>query len=99
MIRSTDPRQHPRIFANYLATKFDRRVLIEGLKLARKISQAPSFAKYVEGEGEPGLDNTDDEALMAHIRARGTTIFHPPRPAAWEPTTAPWSTSGCGCAG
>ena len=77
MIRSTDPRQHPRIFANYLATEFDRRVLIEGLKLARKISQAPSFAKYVEGEVEPGLDNTDDEALMAHIRARGTTIFHP----------------------
>jgi len=77
MIRSTDPREHPRITANYLSTEYDRRVLIEGLKLARKISQAPAFAIYVEAEVEPGPARTDDEALMAHIRERGTTIFHP----------------------
>jgi choline dehydrogenase len=77
MIRSTDPREHPRITANYLSTEYDRRVLIEGLKLARKISQAPSFAKYVEAEVEPGPARTDDDALMEHIRERGTTIFHP----------------------
>jgi choline dehydrogenase len=77
MIRSADPREHPRIVANYLSTDYDRRVLVEGLKLARKISQAPSFARYVEAEVEPGLDRVDDAALMAHIRERGTTIFHP----------------------
>ncbi|UCH73606.1 MAG: choline dehydrogenase [Rhodospirillales bacterium] len=76
-IRSPDPREHPRIVANYLSTEYDRRVLIEGLKLARRISGAPSFAKYVEAEIEPGSDRTDDAALLEHIRQRGTTIFHP----------------------
>lgn len=77
MIRSADPREYPRITANYLATEYDRQVLVEGLKLARQISQAPAFAKYVSAEVEPGLERDDDEALMAHIRARGTTIYHP----------------------
>jgi len=76
-IQSTDPRAHPRIVANYLSTEYDKRVLIEGLRLARRISQAPAFAKYVESEIEPGLERVDDEGLMEHIRERGTTIFHP----------------------
>ncbi|MEM8792873.1 MAG: GMC family oxidoreductase N-terminal domain-containing protein [Pseudomonadota bacterium] len=76
-ITSTDPRTHPRITANYLATEYDRRVLIEGLKLARRISRATPFADHVAEEVEPGPERTDDDALMAHIRARATTIFHP----------------------
>lgn len=76
-IRSADPRQHPRIVGNYLSTEHDKRVMLEGLKLARRIGNAPAFAKYVEAEVEPGPDRADDEGLMAHIRARGTTIFHP----------------------
>ena len=76
-LRSTDPREHPKIVANYLSTEYDRRVLIEGLRLARRISQAPSFAKYVDREVEPGPDRLDDEALLEHIRERGSTIFHP----------------------
>ena len=76
-LRSTDPREHPKIVANYLSTEYDRRVLIEGLRLARRISQAPSFAKYIEREIEPGSDRIDDEALLEHIRERGSTIFHP----------------------
>ena len=76
-LRSTDPREHPKIVANYLSTEYDRRVLIEGLRLARRISKAPSFAKYVEREIEPGSDRIDDEDLLDHIRERGTTIFHP----------------------
>ncbi|MEM7176320.1 MAG: choline dehydrogenase [Pseudomonadota bacterium] len=76
-ITSPDPRQHPRIVANALDTDYDRRVLIEGLKLARRISQMAPFSDYVDEEVEPGLDRQDDDALLAHIRARGTTIFHP----------------------
>ncbi len=76
-IRSTDAREHPRIVANYLSTEYDRRVLIEGLRLARRISKAAPFADYVAEEVEPGLDREDDGALMAHVRAKATTIFHP----------------------
>ena len=77
MIRSTDPHEHPRISANYLSTEYDKRVLIEGLKLSRRISQQPAFAQHMEAEVEPGLEREDDEALMAHIRQRGNTIYHP----------------------
>ncbi|MEM7742094.1 MAG: choline dehydrogenase [Pseudomonadota bacterium] len=76
-IQSPDPTQHPKIVANYLATEYDKRVLIEGLRLSRRISQLPPFAEYVSEEVEPGLGRVDDEALMEHIRERGSTIFHP----------------------
>ena len=76
-LRSADPREHPRIVANYLSTDYDRRVLIEGLRLARRICKAPSLAKHVEREIEPGSDRIDDEALLQHIRERASTIFHP----------------------
>ncbi|MEM1298169.1 MAG: choline dehydrogenase [Pseudomonadota bacterium] len=77
MIRSDDPMEHPKITANYLSTEYDRRVLVEGLRLSRRISQQPAFAQHLEEEVEPGLDREDDEALLDHIRARGSTIFHP----------------------
>ncbi|MEM0989617.1 MAG: choline dehydrogenase [Pseudomonadota bacterium] len=76
-IKSKDPTEHPKIVANYLSTEYDRRVLIEGLKLSRRISQQASFAQHVAEEVEPGLDCQDDEALLEHIRARGNTIYHP----------------------
>ena len=77
MVRSQDPTEHPRIEANYLSTEYDKRVLVEGLKLARTISQSPAFAQHVDEEIEPGLHRTDHDSLMEHVRERGTTIFHP----------------------
>ncbi|MEM9369994.1 MAG: choline dehydrogenase [Pseudomonadota bacterium] len=77
MITSRDPTKHPRIVANYLSTDYDKRVLIEGLRLARRISQAEPFAGHVAEEVEPGLDRVGEASLMTHIRKRATTIFHP----------------------
>ncbi|MEM1275005.1 MAG: choline dehydrogenase [Pseudomonadota bacterium] len=77
MITSKDPMTHPKIIANYLSTDYDKRVLVEGLKLSRRITQAQPFASHLEEEVEPGLDRVDDDALMDHIRERATTIFHP----------------------
>ncbi|MGI9522581.1 MAG: GMC family oxidoreductase, partial [Hyphomicrobiaceae bacterium] len=77
MIRSTDPFEHPRITPNYLSTDYDRRIMIEGLKMVRRIAQAPAFAKHVAMEREPGAEATSDEALLAHAREKGNTIFHP----------------------
>ncbi len=77
MIRSSDPFEHPRITPNYLSSEYDRRIMIEGLKMVRRIAQAPAFAKYVAMEREPGAEATSDEALLAHAREKGSTIFHP----------------------
>ena len=77
MIASQDPFAHPKITANYLSTEYDRRIIVEGLKMVRRIVQAPAFARYVEMEREPGDETVSDEDLLAYARKTGDTIFHP----------------------
>jgi choline dehydrogenase len=77
MIRSPDPTQHPAIFANYLATETDRRCITDGLQLARRLARTEALRPYIAEEIEPGPDKVTDEDMLAHGRARGSTIFHP----------------------
>ena len=35
------------------------------------------MADYMEQEVEPGLDCASDDALLAYVRAKGSTIYHP----------------------
>jgi choline dehydrogenase len=77
MIRSADPREHPAIRPNYLDSETDRRTIVEGMKLNRRISRAPAFAKYLKLEREPGEDRQTDDELLQFARERGNTIFHP----------------------
>ena len=77
MIGSSDPLEHPRITPNYLSTEYDRRIMVEGLKMVRRIAHAPAFARHVAMEREPGAENVSDETLLAYAREKGNTIFHP----------------------
>ena len=77
MIKSSDPLEHPRITPNYLSTEYDRRIMVEGLKMLRRVTQSSAFAKYVTMEREPGAEATSDDALLAYAREKGNTIFHP----------------------
>jgi choline dehydrogenase len=76
-IRSPDPAQHPQISANYLEHEYDRRTLIAGLRLARRILAAPPLARYVAQELHPGRDCGTDSHLLEFARARGGSIYHP----------------------
>jgi choline dehydrogenase len=76
-VAGADPAAPPRIVSNYLAAEADRRVLLDGMKLIRRTTSQPAFAKYVVREHLPGPDVTSDEALMAYARAYATTVFHP----------------------
>ena len=76
-IANRDPAAHPRIVSNYLAAEADRRVLLDGMKLVRRATSQPAFAKYVVREHLPGPETASDEALMAYARAYATTVFHP----------------------
>src|SRR6202047_4734428 len=76
-IRSADPAAPPEIRINYLATEVDRAANVEGLKILRKILQAPALTSYVVEEVDPGIKIMSDEALLAYCRARGSTIYHP----------------------
>ena len=76
-IRSADPAAPPEIRVNYLSTEVDRTANVEGLKILRKILRAPALGPYVVEEVDPGAKVVSDEALLAHCRARGSTIYHP----------------------
>jgi choline dehydrogenase len=76
-IRSSDPAAPPAIRYNYLATENDRRVMIEGLKIARRIANTAPLREYVVDEFLPGPQVHSDEDLLAFCREAGDTVFHP----------------------
>jgi choline dehydrogenase len=76
-IASADPAAQPRIVSNYLAAETDRRVLLDGMKLVRRATSQPAFARYVRREYLPGPEADTDEALMAYARAYAATVYHP----------------------
>jgi choline dehydrogenase len=76
-LASPDPMALPRIAANYLSHPDDLPVLRNGLRLARRLVQAPAFASYIATETLPGPHLTTDAELDADIRARAETIYHP----------------------
>ncbi len=67
----------PRIAANYLSAERDVRVLLAGLKIARKVMGAPAMAAHVAREVWPGEGVEDDAALVDWIRGHAETIYHP----------------------
>lgn len=76
-IRSADPAAPPAIRYNYLATAQDRRVMIDGLKFARRIVNTPPMRDYVLDEYFPGEKVVSDEEWLAYCREFGETVFHP----------------------
>jgi choline dehydrogenase len=76
-IKSADPAATPEIRLNYLSTEGDKRTMVQGLQLLRRIMAAPALKPYVAEESDPGPGVSSDADLLAFVRARGTTIFHP----------------------
>lgn len=76
-LASADPRAAPRIDFNFLATARDRRRLLQGVKLARRIGRTAPFADLVAFEMEPGEAVQDDARLEAAVLATLDTYQHP----------------------
>ncbi len=76
-IGSADPMAPPEIRINYLSAEADRTANVEGLKILRKILQAPALKPYVVDEVDPGRKISSDQELLDYCRARGSTIYHP----------------------
>lgn len=74
--RSSDPFEKPKIQPNYLSAETDQRVLLAGLKLARKLMRTDPMLPYFETETYPGDHVQSDDDLLATARERGTTTFH-----------------------
>jgi choline dehydrogenase len=76
-LASPDPRAKALIQANYLATETDRRCMIEGIKLGRRLAATKALGAFVESELVPGAEAASDEAILDFIRQTGGTIYHP----------------------
>lgn len=76
-LKSSDPSQHAGIWPNYLADSLDQKTIVEGLKIGRKIANAPALAGLIDFEMEPGDALVSDDQLLAYARQAGSTIYHP----------------------
>lgn len=76
-LRSPDPDAKPVIRANYLEAAYDQHLMVEAVKFGRRIAAQGPLAALIEEELTPGPQATTDEAILAHIRRDGGTVYHP----------------------
>lgn len=76
---SADPAQPVRIHANYLGDPegHDLQVLVEAVRLSRRILGTSAFAEYRGAELFPGAAAQDEAALADFVRRKAETIYHP----------------------
>ncbi len=76
-IRSADPKAPPAIQYNYLDAESDRRTMVDGLKMLRRLANTPPFSGYVTEEWNPGPRVQTDADWLAFCQETGETVFHP----------------------
>ena len=74
--KNNDPFDSPIIQPNYLDAEEDKRVVVAGLKLSRKLMYSKALSNYFDYEVYPGIEKQSDEELLQVARERGTTTYH-----------------------
>lgn len=93
--RGTVRAQSPDVFAdpvvqpNYLEDPRDQQVLVDGIRLARRLLQTPKLAGYVQEETLPGRQVSTDDELLAFARRLGVSSYHLNGTAHMGPSTDP----------
>src|SRR5688572_20522983 len=75
-IQSRDPLQPAKMDPRYLSHEADTQVFLDGVRLARKLSQQPSLKPLVVRETRPGPEVADDAGLLDYIRSTVQTAWH-----------------------
>src|SRR3954453_3318355 len=89
--RSADPFQPPIIQTNYLAEELDRRTVVAGMKLARRLLASAPLKPYFDYEDFPGPKVQSDDEFLAAATERGTTPFHPGCTCRMGPSDSKWA--------
>ena len=78
-LTSSSPEDHIAIHPNYLATKTDCDTIVAGVRIARAVCRADPVRSMITEEHAPGpgIDDSDDEAILEWVRNTATTIYHP----------------------
>lgn len=75
-LAGADPDLAPVIDQNYLGTESDRRVMREGVRIARRVFNQPAFDTMRGEELAPGAALQSDAEIDAHIRAEAEADYH-----------------------
>ncbi|MDT5209196.1 MAG: choline oxidase, partial [Mycobacterium sp.] len=78
-LRSRDFRDRPRVDPRYFTDPdgYDERIMLTGVRLARRIAEQPPLASWVGRELAPGPDATTDDELLDYIHKCHNTVYHP----------------------
>ena len=75
-LASPDPFAPPAMHPNYLTTEDDRRMMIDGTRLVRRIAGMPALHAVTGREVLPGPDCETDASILENARADCWTVFH-----------------------
>ncbi|MDW9380702.1 GMC family oxidoreductase [Chryseobacterium sp. JV558] len=76
-LSSKNPKDAPVIDLNFLGEEEDRKRLLEGIKLARKIGNTQPLKNIFVQELNPGADAVSDEDILKSVKATLDTYHHP----------------------
>ncbi|MFK4820378.1 GMC family oxidoreductase [Ochrobactrum quorumnocens] len=76
-LASSDPAAAPLIDPNYWSDPHDRKMSLEGLKIAREIMSQDALKPYVMAERLPGSKVVSDDDLFDYACANAKTDHHP----------------------
>ena len=77
-LASPDPREEVLIDPRYFSDPdgYDMRIMVKGLRLARRIFAQAPLAGWLDAELAPGPSAQSDEELAAFVRATQSTGYH-----------------------
>ena len=78
-LKSANAREPIAIHANYLGDSagHDLRMLVEAVRISRRIFAQSPFDPYRGAEIHPGADIDDERAIEAFVRRKAETVYHP----------------------
>jgi choline dehydrogenase-like flavoprotein len=76
-LKNTDPAEAPSIQPRYLSEEYDRKMMLECVRVSRSIFGQAAFEPHRDAEILPGEDASSEEEVMAFIRRKAETIYHP----------------------
>jgi choline oxidase len=78
-LASADPKDKPLIDPRYFTDPEgrDEKLLVEGIKLGRKLAETTALKDWIVREVSPGPEVQSDEELGAYARRYSNTVYHP----------------------
>ncbi|WP_422366069.1 choline dehydrogenase [Pelagibius sp.] len=76
-LKSSDPKEPPRIFFNYMSQEADRQEFRAGIRLTREVFAQKAFDAFRGPELAPGPEAQTDEELDAFVREHVESAYHP----------------------